>query len=42
MTPKKALEKIGNTLTQVFDLPIKQLCREEYKTLEKFIKENER
>ncbi len=34
MTPQKALEKIGNTVTQVFDLPIKTLCKTEYKALE--------
>ena len=39
MTPQQALEKIGNCITQVFDLPIKKLYSKEYKILEKFIEE---
>ena len=41
MTPRQALERIGKTLTQVFDMPIKKFRREEYKILEKLVKEKE-
>ena len=37
MTAEQALEKIGNTLTQVFDMPIKKLCKKEYAILKKAI-----
>lgn len=42
MTNRQALEKIGRTLTQVYDMPIKRLCIKEYAQLEKLVEENEK
>ena len=42
MTPRQALEKIGNTKTQVFDMSIKQLHKKEYRILEEAIEKIEK
>ena len=42
MTLRQALEKIGNTKTQVFNLSIKQLHKEAYRALEEAIEKIEK
>ena len=42
MTPRQALEKIGKTKTQVYEMSVKRLCAKEYAVLEKLVKESEK